>query len=67
MTLGNWIGGTVLDFQALAEALGALLKGLPEQKLEHLSALFTQGTRLEVWFWDMAHRAEHWPDLREVT
>lgn len=49
------------------EALSALLKGLPERKLQHLSALFTQGTRLEMWFWDMAHRAEHWPDLREVT
>ena len=46
-----------------AEALDALLEGLPKRKLEHLSALFTQGTRLEIWFWDMAHRAEHWPDL----
>lgn len=44
-------------------ALDALLARVPAARVARLSELFTQGTRLELWFWDMAHRAEHWPDL----
>lgn len=44
-------------------ALDRLVARVPERRLPALSALFREGTRLELWFWDMAHGAEHWPDL----
>jgi len=35
-----------------------------DETMERLASLCAEGARLQLDFWDMAHRLEHWPDVR---